>query len=266
MNNPQPASGPLPIPITQIRRYLPAVPDALARLLLLIVVAFFLKTFLLQPYLIPSESMEHTLLVGDFLLVNKQVYAPSGSIARSFLPFREVERGDIIIFHPPDSLSHLYVKRVIGIAGDRLRITGGRVTVNGVAVNEPFAVFESAVRNPYRDEFPATVYTDPNVEPAWWKRMQSLIHNGELVVPQGEYFVLGDNRNYSKDSRYWGFVARQQIIARPLVIYFSLTRPSTTDVQPTALQAANDKLGHGREFAVQLQSFARWNRIFHVVH
>jgi len=262
----QPASEPLPIWFQQMRLRLPAVPDALSRLLLLIVVAFFLKTFVLQPYLIPSESMEHTLLVGDFVLVNKQVYAPSGRVARSFLPFREVERGDVIIFHPPDSLSHLYVKRVVGVAGDRLRIFGGRVAVNGAAVNEPYAVFEPTARNPFRDEFPATVYTDPNVEPAWWKRMQSLIHNGELIVPQGEYFVLGDNRNYSKDSRFWGFVAREQIIARPLVIYFSLTRPSTTDAQPAAPQAADDKLGHGRELSARLQGFARWKRVFHVVH
>ena len=265
MNNPQPATDTLPIWIQQIRLYLPAVPDAFARLLLLIVVAFFLKTFLLQPYLIPSESMEHTLLVGDFVLVNKQVYAPSGRITRTFLPFRQVARGDVIIFHPPNDLNKLYVKRVVGIAGDRLHINFGRVTVNGTPVDEPFATFEPATRNPYRDEFPATAYTDPNIEPAWWARMQNLIRNGELVVPQGEYFVLGDNRNYSKDSRYWGFVGRQQIVARPLVIYFSLSRPSTTDVQPPVVQAADDKLEHGKELSAMLEGFARWKRIFHVV-
>jgi signal peptidase I len=96
--------------------------------------------------------------------------------------------------------------------------------------------------------------------------MQSLTRDGALVVPQGEYFVLGDNRNYSKDSRFWGFVSREQIVARPLVIYFSLSRPSTTDLQPAALQASNDRLGHDRELTVRLAGFARWKRIFHVVH
>jgi signal peptidase I len=210
--------------------------------------------------------MEHTLLVGDFVLVNKQVYAPSGRINASILPFREVSRGDLIIFHPPGNLSTLYVKRVIGLPGDRLHITGGRVIVNGMALNEDYTVFEPAARNPFRDEFPATVYTDPNVEPAWWKQMQGLIHGEDLAVPPGEYFVLGDNRNYSRDSRFWGFVSRQQIIARPLVIYFSLSRPSTTDVQPPVVQAADDKLGHDRELSARIQGFARWKRIFKVIH
>jgi signal peptidase I len=244
------------------------VPEALAPLLRTVVVALFLLTFVLQPYLIPSESMERTLLVGDFLLVNKQVYAPSDSFTRHLLPYREVARGDIIFFHHPQ---HPYlVKRVIGLPGDRLRINDGHVFVNGVVLDEPYAAFEPAAGNYFRDEFPARVYTNPEVDPAWWKQMQSLTRDGELMVPQGEYFVLGDNRNHSTDSRYWGFVSRQQIVASPLVIYFSLYRPSTTDVEQVTLQAAlpatDDRLGHDRQFSARFTGFARWKRIFRVVH
>jgi signal peptidase I len=247
-------------PLVMVRLHLPTLPEALASLLRTIVVALFLLTFVLQPLLIPSESMERTLLVGDFLLFNKQVYAPSSPLSRWLMPYRPVQRGDIIVFHHPKP--PLLVKRVIGIPGDRLRIQDGRVIVNGVPLDEPYAAFEPAPPNDFRDNFPARVYTDPQVDPDWWRQMQSLTHNGELTVPPGEYFVLGDNRNHSSDSRYWGFVPRQAIVARPLVIYFSLRRPSSTDVQ----QAADDRLGHERELAVRLTGFARWKRIFQVVH
>jgi signal peptidase I len=250
----QPGTRPLHRIISGLTHHLPTVPEALAWLLTLVVAALFLNSFVLQPYLIPSESMERTLLVGDFLLVNKQVFAPSDRFAR----------GDIVIFHHPQ---HPYlVKRVVGIPGDRLRIEDGRVTVNGLSLDEPYAAFEPAASNPFRDDFPARVYTDPEVDPVWWKQMQSLTRDGELVVPEGEYFVLGDNRNHSTDSRYWGFVARQEIVARPLVIYFSVARSSTTDVQQAALQAGDDRLGHDRQFSARLAGFARWKRIFHVVH
>jgi signal peptidase I len=199
--------------------------------------------------------------VGDFLLVNKQVYAPEGPLSRWMLPYREVERGDIVVFHHPQPHPFL-VKRVVGLPGDRLRIEDGRVTVNGLMLDEPYAAFEPVPPNPFRDNFPASVYTDPQVDPVWWKQMQSLTRNGELIVPAGQYFVLGDNRNHSEDSRFWGFVPRTQIVARPLVIYFSLSRPSSTDVQ----QAADDRLGHDRELSAKLVGFARWKRIFRVVH
>jgi signal peptidase I len=154
------------------------------------------------------------------------------------------------------------VKRVIGVPGDRIRIDQGRVSVNGVLLNEPYAAFEPIAPNQYGENFPATIYTDPNVDPTWWREMQSLTQNGELLVPSGEYFMMGDNRNHSKDSRFFGFVPRKAIIARPLVIYFSLRRPSTTDVQ----QATDDRLGHDRELSGRLAAFARWKRIFRVVH
>jgi signal peptidase I len=258
----QETSQPKPCLLRQ-RLHLPTVPEALASLLLLVVVALFLNTFVLQPYLIPSESMEHTLLVGDFLLVNKQVYAPAGQLgglSRLLMPYREVERGDIVVFH--HALHPYLVKRVVGVPGDRLRIEDGRVIVNGRILDEPYAAFEPSTPNPFRDDFPANVYSDPQVDLDWWSQMRNLTHDGELVVPAGEYFVLGDNRNHSDDSRFWGFVPRQAIVARPLVIYFSLTRPSTTDVQ----RAADDRLGHDRELSARLTGFARWKRIFLVVH
>ncbi len=246
-----------------LRVNLPSVPEAFGSLLRTVVVALFLLTFVLQPFLIPSESMEHTLLVGDFLLVNKQIFAPAGqpsSLERMILPYRDVRRGDIVVFHHPSP--PLLIKRVVGIPGDRIRMEDGRVEVNESPLAEPYAAFEPAAVNPFRDNFPARVYTDPNINPVWWRQMQKLTQNGELVVPPGMYFMLGDNRNHSEDSRFWGLVPREAIIARPLVIYFSLERPSTTDVE----QAADDRLGHDRELSARLIGFARWKRIFQVVH
>jgi signal peptidase I len=263
MSTPTQVASPQRSRLSRLRLHLPTVPEALASLLRTVVVALFLLTFVLQPFLIPSESMEHTLLVGDFLLVNKQIFAPNGgqrSLSRLVMPYRDVQRGDIVVFHHPDP--PLLVKRVVGIPGDRVRIEDGRVTVNGVTLDEPYAAFEPAAANPFRDNFPATIYTDPNINPDWWRQMQKLTQNGELVVPAGLYFMLGDNRNHSSDSRFWGLVPRQAIVARPLVIYFSLTRPSTTDVQ----QAADDRLNHDRELSDRLAGFARWKRIFLVVH
>jgi signal peptidase I len=243
-----------------LRLHLPTFPEAVASLLRTTVVALFVLTFVLQPLLIPSESMERTLLVGDFLLFNKQVFAPTGRLTRWLLPYRPVERGDIVVFHHPSP--PLLIKRVVGLPGDRVRIEDGKVFVNGAPLDEPYAAFEPAPPSDFRDNFPARFYTDPQVDPDWWREMQSLTRNGELLVPPDEYFVLGDNRNHSSDSRYWGFVPRQAIVARPLVIYFSVRRPSSTDVQ----QAADDRLGHERDFPARVADFARWSRIFRVVH
>jgi signal peptidase I len=176
------------------------------------------------------------------------------------LPSRPVERGDIVVFHHPNP--PLLIKRVIGLPGDRVRLVDGKVFVNGAPLDEPYAAFEPAPPSDFRDNFPARIYTDPQVDPDWWRQMQSLTRNGELIVPEGDYFVLGDNRNHSSDSRYWGFVPRQAIVARPLVIYFSVRRPSSTDVE----QATDDRLGHDSDLSARLAGFARWSRIFRVVH
>jgi signal peptidase I len=246
-----------------IRLHLPTVSEAFTSLLRTIVVALFLLTFLLQPFLIPSESMERTLLVGDFLLVNKQIFAPDGgnhSLARLLMPYRDVERGDIVLFHHPEPHPFL-IKRVIGLPGDRIRIDDGRVSVNGRVLNEPYAAYEPVFANSIPDNFPSRL-PNPNIRFEWWRQMQKLTQNDELVVPAGMYFMLGDNRNHSDDSRFWGLVPRQAIVARPIVIYFSLTRPSATDVE----QASDDRLNHDRELSARLTGFARWKRIFRVVH
>jgi signal peptidase I len=264
---PSPAHLPEPSRFAQLREHLPTLPQALASLMQTVVVALFVLTFIVQPLLIPSESMERTLLIGDFLLFNKQTYAPADRIGRWLLPYRSPARGDIVVFRHP--YPPMLVKRVVGVPGDRLRVVNGLVFINGVALDEPYAAFEPAQADPGRDNFPGE---DPPrlVDPEWRRQMWSLTRDGELTVPPGEYFVMGDNRNHSGDSRYWGFVPRDAFVGRPLVIYFSLDRPSPTDVkqipQDTAQPPADDRLGHERELAAKIEGFARWRRIFHVVH
>ncbi|HKN20480.1 MAG TPA: signal peptidase I [Terracidiphilus sp.] len=282
---PAPHSGPTPAPnpaprtatktgpvrapshFAQFRAHLPTLPQALASLMQTVVVALFVLTFIVQPLLIPSESMERTLLVGDFLLFNKQTYATPGLIGRWLLPYRSPARGDIVVFRHPDP--PMLIKRVVGVPGDRLRIADGQVFINGVALNEPYATFEPAQADSGRDNFPGEI--PPRlVDPEWRRQMWSLPSDGELTVPPGEYFVLGDNRNHSRDSRYWGFVPRDAFVGRPLVIYFSLVRTSPTDMEPTPQERTrrgpNDKLGLERELVAKVAAFARWRRILHVVH
>ncbi len=238
---------------------LPTIAEAMASLLRTIIVALFVLTFIMDPCMIPSGSMEGTLLVGDFLLSNRQVFAPEGPVGRWIMPYRNVGRGDIVVFYYSDP--SLLVKRVVAVPGDRLRIVDGRVYINGVALKEPYARYGPP--SPRADDpFPPSSYDDPEVDPQWWRQMESLTHNGELEIPPGEYFVLGDNRDHSEDSRFWGFVARDSIFAKPLVIYFSLKRPAQGNVQTRR----NDRLGKEEDFLARLTGFARWNRIFRVVH
>ncbi len=131
MNTPAPAPVPHVHRWAHVRAHLLTLPHIVASLLQTVVVAVFVLTFVLQPFLIPSESMERTLLVGDFLLFNKQVYAPASRLSHWLLPYRPVERGDIIVFH--HSQPPMLIKRVVGVPGDRLRIREGQVFVNGVS-------------------------------------------------------------------------------------------------------------------------------------
>jgi signal peptidase I len=233
-------------------------------LLSMLAVALFILTFTVQPFRIPSGSMEPTLLVGDFLLVEKQVGAETWP--RLYAPLGEVRRGDIVVFHyPVNSAMHL-VKRVIGLPGDRIRLHEGRVYVNGQALTEPYAVYTPAPEDSYRDEFPRMDRADPGVDAHWWVEMRSRVTNGEIVVPSSSYFVLGDNRNDSEDSRYWGFVPRAAIVGKPVLIYFSLNNSDTeTPGQTEANAMPGDNAGQHESRAQSLLSFARWERTFRVV-
>jgi signal peptidase I len=259
-------------PSRQAHVLYPSLLEIIRSLLSILVAALFALTFLLQPFRIPSESMEHTLLVGDFLLVNKMVYGGTGSWSH-LLPYRQIQRGDVVVFHFPLDPSEHVVKRVIGLPGDHIRLVNGIVYRNGQAISEPYVAYEPSQPDAFRDQFPLHDYTDSSIDSHWWLGMHSNIQNGELVVPPNSYFVLGDNRNHSRDSRYWGFVPRANIVGRPFVIYFSLRQPSSTDISefpgtPSAHAAGDkpgDKLRHENEAIDKVIDFARWDRILRVV-
>ncbi len=239
----------------------PHLLDTLRSFLSVIVIALFVLTFIVQPFRIPSESMESTLMVGDFLLVNKMAESAPGNLWFWALPYREVRRGDIVVFHFPPKPSEYLVKRVIGVPGDRLRLVDGVVYLNGKAQREPYAIYRGSYPDSFRDQFPTGAYSDPGVDARWWLQARRSLRNGELVVPADRYFVLGDNRNNSRDSRYWGFVPRENIVGRPFVIYFSVRGISPLD--PTPLPG--DRLSHGNSLLSALLDFARWDRMFQIV-
>jgi signal peptidase I len=208
--------------------------------------------------------MESTLLVGDFLLVDKQSGPPSGF--DGLLPPSAIRRGDIIVFHDPVDASLHLVKRVIGLPGDHLRLHDQHVYINGRQLNEPYAIYRPGPPDNFRDNFPRLQSPDPDIDSVWWIKMRNLIDNGELIIPAGDYFVLGDNRNDSEDSRYWGFVPRDVIVGKPLLIYFSLQQRSNDD--PDDLTQTSDAHPRPHQPASRLEAvadFARWGRILQVV-
>lgn len=234
--------------------------SSLQSLLATIVIALFVITFVVQAFQIPSESMEKTLLTGDYLLVDKLSYGGASWDGR-ILPYRSVRRGDIVVFHYPVHPSQHFVKRVVGVPGDHLRLVNRQVQVDGVFLDEPYAIHSSPVHEMFRDEFPRGNLV-PQVEAQWWLQMKKLVEDGQLIVPAGNYFVLGDNRDDSADSRYWGFVPRENIIGRPLLIYWSVA--GVSDDVPT-YSAPSDKLYHFAYAVSHLFQITRWNRTFRLV-
>ena len=196
--------------------------QAFQSLLYVLVVALFIMTFTAQPFRIPSASMEPTLLVGDFLLVNKEI---SPGRFPALASANQIRRGDLIVFHYPVDPNKSLVKRVVGLPGERIRLRDGRVSIDGRALSESYAVYLPSAPDSYRDDFPRVDRADPAVDSRWWIQMHSLVANGELTIPPNSYFVLGDNRNDSEDSRYWGLVPREAIEGKPFLIYLSLNEP-----------------------------------------
>jgi signal peptidase I len=236
------------------------VVGALQSLLGTVVIAVFVITFIVQAFQIPSPSMENTLLVGDYLLVNKLCYG-AGSVGDFFMPYHRVGRGDIVVFHYPVTPSQHFVKRVIGVPGDRVRLVNKQVYVNGVLLKESYAHFTRPSNDTFRDYFPR-LDVAPGETPEWWLLLRKLVDNGQLIIPEGNYFVMGDNRDDSYDSRYWGFVPRSNIIGRPLLIYWSVKGAENELAAPSSV---GDKLYHFAYAITHLFQITRWDRTLRLV-
>jgi signal peptidase I len=244
--------------------------ESLASICTVLAVGLFIMTFIFQNFEIPSASMEKTLLIGDHVLVDRISLAPPAHWF-PIVHYREVRRGDVIVFlKPHPETPDLYlVKRCIGIPGDHIHLQDGVVYLNGVAQNEPYAQQprddgnpEHSL-NPYRDEFPS-IPPDPNdsnVTAEWQVELPSHIVNGDLVVPPGAVFAMGDNRTESLDGRFWGFVPRENIVGRPMFVYWSFETPAN-QIDKTSIADRIAFMGH-----VLLHIFdeTRWSRTFHVV-
>jgi len=231
-------------------------------LLTTVVIAIFVITFIVQAFQIPSESMENTLLIGDYLLVDKLRYG-TGGVWDHLMPYRRVQRGDIVVFHYPVNPAEHFVKRVVGVPGDHLRLLNHQVYVNGTALQESYTRYSSPLHEAFRDDFPKIDVPVPGLDGSWWLEMKKLVEDGQLIVPEGEYFVLGDNRDESLDSRYWGFVPRANIVGRPLLIYWSVKKGADDlPLSPTA----GDKLFHFAYALTHVFQMTRWNRTFRVVN
>jgi len=239
-----------------------------------LVVVLFALTLLGQNYVIPSGSMENTLLIGDHLLVDRITFSPS-TRWMPLVRYREPKRGDIVVFLRPAPEPDLdadgnpqyltLVKRLIGVPGDRIHLHNGVVFVNGAAQSTPAEGRMSATADAaYIDEFPAILPTPDNDHGAvesWVVELPRLVENGDLVVPPGKYFMMGDNRHGSYDSRFWGLVPRENILGRPLFNYWSFLMTESEGSQ-TGLGNSLAWMGH---VAMHFFTDTRWKRTLHEV-
>jgi signal peptidase I len=223
-----------------------------------IILLLFGTTTLVQAFVIPTGSMEDTLLVGDHLLVDKLAYAPAGAVTKHLLPYSDVHRGDIIVFRYPIDIKQTFVKRVMGVPGDHIRLQNKQVYLNGHLLTEPYVVHKLDYIDSYRDNFPS----DPNspLFPPAQTMLERDVKNGEVVVPPDHYFAMGDNRDQSLDSRYWGFVPRANIIGKPLVIYWSY-EASTDDLSNPSVT-----IPHLIDVVIHFPTKTRWSRTLRLIH
>jgi signal peptidase I len=177
-----------------------------------VILALFVRTFVVQAFKIPTGSMENNLLIGDHLLVNKFVFAPTLSgIERTLLPIDPVRRGDILVFKFPEDPERDFIKRVIGLPGETLEMRNKKVFINGKPLDEPYVHFLF----PPEERAPGDVSFDLNQKSDY----------GPVTVPERQYFMMGDNRDNSEDSRYWGFMPADYIKGKALFVYFSFADP-----------------------------------------
>lgn len=222
---------------------------------LLLIFAF---ASLLQSFVVPTGSMEDTVLIGDHMIVDKLAYAPPGPVSRFLLPYTPVKRGDIIVFKYPLDVRENYVKRVIGLPGDRIRIENKKLILNGREVEEPYVIQKTAYLLDYRDHFPSQPNTP--LPPEALRMLEENVRDGELVVPPDHYFAMGDNRDNSLDSRYWGFVPRANIMGKPVFIYWSYDAPTERLADRNIIS-----FDHLADLARNFFSKTRWKRTFMLI-
>lgn len=234
----------------------PKRPNIVAEWTGTILLFLFGTVALVQGAVIPTASMEPTLLVGDHVLIDKTVYAPRDSLLGALLPYREVERGDIVVFRYPLDPREYYVKRAIGLPGDRIRIRDKNVWINGRPLDEPYKRHLSAARLPYRDDFPDS--PPPGLRPEALAMLAACVKGDDLVVPADAYFMMGDNRDNSDDSRYWGLVPRENIVGAPSWIYWSYEAPSEQWLDRLSVR-------HVADLGLNFFSRTRWERTLNPV-
>ena len=242
--------------------------EAIASICTVLVVGLFVMAFVFQNFVIPSASMEKTLLIGDHVVVDRSTFAPPTKWA-PFVHYRPVQRGDIIVFLKPnpESPDLILVKRAIAVAGDRIHLQHGIVYLNGVAQNEPYAQMPNDALEggdgfePYRDDFPSiTPSLNEELTETWRQDLPTHIVNGDLVVPAGYVFAMGDHRTQSLDSRFWGFVPVENIMGRPMFVYWSFETPADQE-NKTDL---SDRVGYFFHVLIHIFDQTRWKRTFHV--